>query len=470
MRIDRVPHLSIVVPLHNEAETLSRFVDRLSTVVSRFPWPSEVVAVDDASTDDTFRILRESVRGRPWLRVVRNHVRCGQHTSVLSGMRMCRGALVLSMDADLEDRPDMIPTLLAALRPEWDMVAGRRVARERGRARKAISWFLNALLRRTRASRLADNGSMMRLYRRPLSDRMVRWGSRRPFIPALALDLATSYGEVAVDTGEARLESRYSLRMLLHVASQLARSLPPTFDHHGREPALGFFDLYWSDRYRRCRKAHEYRPALAEAQRAARRYAEPLSGRLLLELGAGLGEDAASLHGWGARVAALDSCVSILRQWGDGGCHRVAGRAEELPFRPGVFDRVWGRSVLMHVPLPPAAEECRRVLRAGGKAVFIEPLKLHPLVVLYRALCSVGRHSHPRPLLVRDVQAIGRLFRHCAHREFYLFGALAAGFHALGPQMGARLRQKLLALDERLLRRLPALRGLGWISVMVFEK
>lgn len=169
-------------------------------------------------------------------------------------------------------------------------------------------------------------------------------------------------------------------------------------------------------------------------------------------------------------MVALDSCRKVLTQWGRGGCHKVVALAEELPFRCDAFDRIWGRAVLMHVSLRPAVVECRRVLRYGGKAVFIEPLKLHPLVALYRVLCSVGRCSRPRPLSIRDVETVGKLFRQCDHQEFYALGALAAGFHAFGLRLGSRPRQKLLVLDDWLLRRLPGLRRLAWICVMAFEK
>jgi ubiquinone/menaquinone biosynthesis C-methylase UbiE len=434
------------------------------------PWDSEVIAVDDASTDDSLRTLCERARRHPWLRVVHNRFRKGQHASVITGMERSRGDLVLTMDADLEDAPEFIPKLVASLGPRRDMVAAFRAGRARSRARTAISWLLNSLLRYTRGSRLRDNGSMMRLYRRRLCEVMVRWGRRRPFVPALALELAKSYGDVGVSSGALRGGSRYGFGALLHVARQLARSLPPTFENRlGQRPGP-FFELYWSDRYRRCRKAHEYRHALSEAQRAARTYAEPVLGRRLLELGAGLGDDARSLREQGARVIALDSCKRVLTQWDGAGCEKVVGRAEALPFARGVFDRVWGRAVLMHVELLSAVEECRRVLGCRGNAVFMEPMKFHPLVVFYRALWSVGRYSRPRPLAIRDVETVGKMFRRYAHQEFYLLGALSAAFHALGGGMGAGSRKRLLAADEWLLCRFPALRALAWICVMSFEK
>jgi SAM-dependent methyltransferase len=155
-------------------------------------------------------------------------------------------------------------------------------------------------------------------------------------------------------------------------------------------------------------------------------------GKRLLDLGAGSGESSVFFAKRGAEVLATDvspaMCAVVRELARNHGCvHRinvsvVAG--EFLPFREACVDLVFGEDVLHHLDLDLALPEIRRVLKEGGKAVFIEPLGHNPFLNLFRSLSPETRTESERPLLTKDLEKIGRFFTRSRHREFHLLTLL----------------------------------------------
>jgi glycosyltransferase involved in cell wall biosynthesis len=124
---DPAPRLSVVAPMFNEEAVLPLFVDRLRPVLDRIDARYEVVAVDDGSRDAT-PVLIESLRRRwPQLRVVRLRRNSGHQRALTAGLRRARGQYVVSIDADLQDPPELITEMLQrAERHDLDIVYGVR--------------------------------------------------------------------------------------------------------------------------------------------------------------------------------------------------------------------------------------------------------------------------------------------------------------------------------------------------------
>jgi glycosyltransferase involved in cell wall biosynthesis len=102
------PVLSVVVPMFNEEAVIPAFVDRLRPVLDGLALPYEVVAVDDGSADTTATLLFE--RGRTWpeLRLVKLRKNSGHQAALTAGLQRSRGDWVVSIDADLQDPPEVI--------------------------------------------------------------------------------------------------------------------------------------------------------------------------------------------------------------------------------------------------------------------------------------------------------------------------------------------------------------------------
>lgn len=109
------PALSIVVPVYNEARVLPELVERCARAAGQHGLRFELVIVDDASTDDTPALLAELVCGDPRLRPCRLAVNVGQSRATRAGLREARGSLVVVLDGDLQDPPELIPKLVQTL-------------------------------------------------------------------------------------------------------------------------------------------------------------------------------------------------------------------------------------------------------------------------------------------------------------------------------------------------------------------
>jgi glycosyltransferase involved in cell wall biosynthesis len=120
------PELSIVVPVYNEEDVLPMLAERLRPVADGLGTTYEVVTVDDGSTDASPVVLQRLLRGWPELRVVRLRANAGHQAAISAGLASARGAYVVTLDADLQDPPEVIPEMLARARQGVDVVYGVR--------------------------------------------------------------------------------------------------------------------------------------------------------------------------------------------------------------------------------------------------------------------------------------------------------------------------------------------------------
>ncbi len=217
------PEVSVVIPVYNEAANLAPLWERLSRVMESLGRPWEVVFVDDGSTDRSPEILR-AIAGAAWLRVrvvelARNF---GQHAALLAGFRRCRGEMVVTLDADLQNPPEEIPKLLAALEAGNDVVGGWREERQDPLLRRVASRLHNRVTSAIVGVRMNDYGCMLRAYRRQIVDTVVQCDEKAAFIPALATSFAGRVAEVpVVHQRRAGGASKYNFLRLLNLSLNL---------------------------------------------------------------------------------------------------------------------------------------------------------------------------------------------------------------------------------------------------------
>ena len=213
LRADALPQpaVSIVIPVFNESASIPRLHTRLHQVLQQLGRSFEVVYVDDGSTDRSLQELLVIQGGDPAVKVVTLARNAGQHAAVLAGFAHARGAVVVTLDADLQNPPEEIPRLLAEIDAGHDAVGTRREGRNDPFLRRAISAVVSRLASLAVGVPMTDCGSMLRAYRRPVVDEILRLAERALFIPALGAWLARRPTEISI-RHEARLagRSRYS--------------------------------------------------------------------------------------------------------------------------------------------------------------------------------------------------------------------------------------------------------------------
>lgn len=217
------PYLSVVIPLYNEAESVPALHRELATVLDALEFDSEVIVIDDGSSDASFATLSAvHARDARWtiLRFRRNH---GQTTALSAGFERARGEVVVTLDADLQNDPRDIPRLLATLAEGHDIVSGwRRERKEPFLTRRLPSILANRLISRVTGVHLHDYGCTLKAYRSVVVKNIQLYGELHRFIPAVASQIGVQVTEVAVNDRPRRFgSSKYGIGRTFRVLLDL---------------------------------------------------------------------------------------------------------------------------------------------------------------------------------------------------------------------------------------------------------
>ena len=217
------PDVSVVIPVYNEAENVPPLLEELSRVLATLPRRTEIVAIDDGSTDGSFERLRALAAQEPRLRIVRLARNYGQTAALAAGIEHARAPVIVSMDADLQNDPADIPRLLAALADDIDVVNGwRNPRRDPWLTRRLPSRLANHLISLVTGTTLHDYGCTLRAMRASFAKELQLYGELHRFIPALAADLGARVTEVKVHHRPRTLgRSKYGLARTLRVLLDL---------------------------------------------------------------------------------------------------------------------------------------------------------------------------------------------------------------------------------------------------------
>lgn len=233
----------------------------------------------------------------------------------------------------------------------------------------------------------------------------------------------------------------------------------------------------------------------AQENRYAKKVLGPIKNKKILDLGCGYGETAVYWALGGADVQAIDissKMISLAKKIAQkngvsNNCHFKQMVAEKLDYPDNYFDFVFGNGVLHHVDLKKSIKEVVRVLKKGGKAIFVEPLAYNPVIDIYRQIADEVRTPDEKPLKFKHIEEMGRSFNKVSHKEYQLCTLLIFGWFFLVSRVNPNserywkkiLRVKgtqktvlkfLIGLDSLVLKFIHPLRYLCWNTVIILEK
>jgi undecaprenyl-phosphate 4-deoxy-4-formamido-L-arabinose transferase len=213
------PILSVIIPVYNEEQTLPLLFARLYPALDKLGIRYEVLFINDGSRDRSVALLREQFQQRPDVtRVVLFSGNFGQHMAIMAGFEHCRGSRVVTLDADLQNPPEEIGNLLAAMDRGHDYVGSIRKDRQDSAFRRVASRAMNWTRERITRIRMTDQGCMLRAYDRNIVDAIKSSHEINTFIPALAYTYAGNPTEIEVAHEErAAGVSKYSLYSLIRL-------------------------------------------------------------------------------------------------------------------------------------------------------------------------------------------------------------------------------------------------------------
>ncbi|HWN98592.1 MAG TPA: glycosyltransferase family 2 protein [Blastocatellia bacterium] len=182
------PRYSIVVPFHNEQDSVAELHRQLSEVMAGRYEPVEIIFIDDHSTDGTLDILKGIAEKDPRVVAIRLKRNYGQTVALAAGFDYADGDVIISMDGDLQHDPADIPRMLATFEETGcDIVSGWRKKRvDNFLFRRTPSRVANWLMSRLSGVNIHDFGTTFKVYRKDTIKQIKLYGEMHRFIPALA--------------------------------------------------------------------------------------------------------------------------------------------------------------------------------------------------------------------------------------------------------------------------------------------
>jgi len=213
--------VSVVVPVFNEEGTIARLYDEVAGVTGRLGCEWEILFVDDGSTDGSRGILRGLAARDSHVRVFTFRSNQGKADALNLAFSEVTGDVVITMDADLQDKPSEIPRLLAALE-DTDLVSGWKQIRHDPLGKTFPSWLFNAVTSFVSGVKLHDFNCGLKAYRREVVAELDLYGEMHRFIPVIAARRGFRVTEIPVEHAPRTSgRSKYGLSRLFKGAFDL---------------------------------------------------------------------------------------------------------------------------------------------------------------------------------------------------------------------------------------------------------
>jgi glycosyltransferase involved in cell wall biosynthesis len=217
------PVVSVVIPVYNEAASLSVLIGSLNSVLQNHGVPFELIAVNDGSSDSSMDVLRREAESVSALKVVNFRRNYGQTAAMMAGIDHASGSIIVPIDADLQNDPVDIPSLLEKLDEGYDVVSGWRTERKDARFRRTmISRIANYMISFISGVRLHDYGCTLKAYRADVMQGVRLYGEMHRFIPIYASWMGARVTEIPVHHNARQFgQSKYGLSRVMKVILDL---------------------------------------------------------------------------------------------------------------------------------------------------------------------------------------------------------------------------------------------------------
>ena len=215
--------ISVVVAVYNAAASLRLLLDGLDASLRRTGAPFEVVLVNDGSRDDSWSVIETEAAVRPWVRGIDLSRNFGQHNALLCGIRAARHEIIVTMDDDLQNPPEAVPALVAALAPDVDVVYGSPAQEQHGLWRDIASQTTKLVLGGVLGASTARQVSGFRAFRTELRDAFQDYSGPSVNLDVLLTWATTKFTAIRIEHAPRRFgSSNYTFgRLAAHALNML---------------------------------------------------------------------------------------------------------------------------------------------------------------------------------------------------------------------------------------------------------
>ncbi|MCV6974079.1 glycosyltransferase [Mycobacterium bourgelatii] len=215
--------VSIVIPAYRSEKSLPVLLQQLFDVGKTNDWDLQVVVIDDASPDDTWAVLKRAkeVYGTK-LRIARVFTNGGQHRAIQAGFTLVTGDIVVTMDDDLQHRPEDVVNLVDAVCSGYDLAIGSYSQKKHSQFRNTAGGFIDRLIKRIFKLPPSFELTSFRAMKRSVVEGVLAQTSERPYITAMLLANSSNRLNVpVVHKRRAHGSSNYTLARSLSLAASL---------------------------------------------------------------------------------------------------------------------------------------------------------------------------------------------------------------------------------------------------------
>jgi glycosyltransferase involved in cell wall biosynthesis len=239
--------ISIIVPLFNEEESLTKLYEWIERVMKAHKFSFEVIFINDGSTDNSWDVIENLKLKSSHVRGIKFRNNYGKSPALYCGFKVAKGDVVITMDADLQDSPDEIPELYAMVKNEdFDLVSGWKKKRYDSKLSKNLpSKIYNATARKVTGLKLHDMNCGLKAYKNEVVKNIEVYGEMHRYIPFLAKNAGfTKIGEKVVEHRKRQFgETKFGLNRFVNGYLDLMTLW--FLSKFGKKP-MHFFGLYGS--------------------------------------------------------------------------------------------------------------------------------------------------------------------------------------------------------------------------------
>ena len=196
---NKIYKISLIIPVYNEEENLRDLYLEITRSLSGLACVWEMVLVDDGSSDGSLSIIRELAAADPRVRYIAFARNCGQSAAFAAGFRLAGGDVVVTLDADLQNDPADIPSMLKVYEQGVDMVIGWRARRQDTLVKRWASRFANWVRNRVSRETVRDTGCSLKVMRTEMLRSIPMFTGMHRFLPTLMKMQGATVAELKVN-------------------------------------------------------------------------------------------------------------------------------------------------------------------------------------------------------------------------------------------------------------------------------
>jgi len=178
--------ISVVIPIFNEAQSLSELHARLRETLSSLQATCEIIFVDDGSDDQSFAVLQQLSQQDSKVLVIRLRKHFGKSAALAAGFDLATGAIIITMDGDLQDSPEEVPRFIEKLHAGYDLVSGWKSPRHDPLSKTIPSRIFNLVTAKVTGLPLNDINCGFKAYRKELLQGICVYGELHRYLPVFA--------------------------------------------------------------------------------------------------------------------------------------------------------------------------------------------------------------------------------------------------------------------------------------------